>query len=99
MLRASFCSPSAGLLLARCEWCVRAPFLVLRCRAADREARLFFHFSEAGFPKPKIVEGAEVSFSAAADEVLYFGRCMAISFALSRQDVSARFSVVWCMLP
>lgn len=41
----------------------------LICRCADRDVRLFFHFSEVGFPKGALAEGAEVSFSAAADEV------------------------------
>ena len=38
-------------------------------RCADREHRLFFHFSEAGFPKRGLTDGAEVSFSCAFDEV------------------------------
>ena len=33
-------------------------------RCANREARLFFHFSEARFPKASIAEGAEVSVNA-----------------------------------
>ena len=34
---------------------------VYTCRCANREARLFFHFSEARFPKTSIAEGAEVT--------------------------------------
>ena len=40
---------------------------VLCCRCADREARLFFHFSEARFSKAALVEGAEVSFQTVED--------------------------------
>lgn len=40
----------------------------MRCRCADREARLFFHFSEARFSKASLVEGAEVSFLAGSGD-------------------------------
>lgn len=41
---------------------------MLPCRCADRDARVFFHFSEARFAKVSVVEGAEVSFLASLGE-------------------------------
>mmetsp|Transcript_12804 Transcript_12804/g.38626 ORF Transcript_12804/g.38626 Transcript_12804/m.38626 type:complete len:1024 (-) Transcript_12804:1758-4829(-) len=36
--------------------------------SADSGRRLFFHFSEAAFPRAQLVEGAEVAFGTAVDE-------------------------------
>ena len=38
-------------------------------RCADRDARVFFHYSAARFSKECVIEGAEVSFIAGVGEV------------------------------
>jgi hypothetical protein len=59
---------------------------------ANREARLFFHFSEARFPKASIVEGAEVTFLAVPPPDEAGGRHLATSIQLlAPGTISASF--------